>query len=106
MFHIIFGTRSLDILIHGWSDPSSRLIMLMDLAAAVIGAAVGLFVPGRRWKLIVFSAVGVLGVMGILKGMFWLRNDGEILFPLLGEALLLGALIGLIVTLCRRRRAK
>lgn len=103
MIHIIFYNKSADVLLYGWSSPTLRIIMGIEIIAIIVGITVGIFAPKNRLTNIFIFIVGGVGLLLVLKNIvFGLSSDAEIPLPFIGESLLVGATIAF----CMRLRKK
>lgn len=104
MIHAVFY-NGIDVLFYGWSSPTLRIIFIAEIVAAIIGMLVGIVFPLKRMTIILISIFDGVGLLLVLKNLlFGMSSDAYILVPFIGEVLVVGTSIALLIIHIRGNR--
>lgn len=97
MCHAIFY-NGIDVLFYGWQVSTLRIIFIAEIIIAVIGVLVGIVAPKKRMTTILLAILDGVGLILVLKNqLFGLSSDAYILVPFVGEMLIVGTSIALLI---------
>lgn len=86
-----------------WNVPFLRIVFFAEIAAIVIGTAIGSIIRGKVASIVLIS-LGVIGLIAVFVSLTWgVASDAYILIPYVGEDLLLGSVLSLFVMSLKKR---
>lgn len=83
-----------------------QFIVIMEVTLMVLGVLLGLLVKPKRWLTIALASLAGVGLLLVLKStIFGVSNDAYIIYPFVGEAVCVGAIVALIIFAIKRTRS-